>query len=96
MKENKNFGLKHPEDNSKASKKIIIYSTPACHYCHVLKDYLDSHGIDYIDIDISMNHDALHEMIHKSKLMITPVIDINGEIIIGFDKDKIDRILGLN
>ncbi len=77
------------------SKKIRIYSTPTCTYCIILKKYLSEKGIDYEDLDVSENEEAQKEMIEKTKQMGVPVIDIEGEIIIGFDKEKIDKILNL-
>lgn len=77
------------------SKKIRIYSTPTCTYCIILKKYLSEKGIDYEDLDVSENEEAQKEMIEKTKQMGVPVLDIEGEIIIGFDKEKIDKILNL-
>ncbi len=73
--------------------KINIYSTPTCPHCIKLKDYLNSKNIEFNDIDVSADPDKIREMIDKSGQMTTPVIDIEGEIIVGFDKEKIDNIL---
>ncbi len=74
-------------------KRINIYSTPICPHCKKLKDYLNSKSIEFNDIDVSADPDKIREMIDKSGQMSTPVIDIEGEIIVGFDKEKIDNIL---
>ncbi len=76
-------------------KDIKIYSTPTCPHCNMLKKYLDSKNIKYKTIDISSDPDKVQEMIEKSDQMSVPVVDIEGEIIIGFKKDKIDEILGI-
>ena len=76
-------------------KKINIYSTPSCPRCKKLKDYLNSKNIKFNDIDVSADADKIREMIDKSGQMGTPVIDIDGEIIAGFDKEKIDNILNI-
>ncbi len=76
-------------------KNIKIYSTPTCPHCIMLKKYLDSKNIKYGTIDISSDPDMVQEMIEKSGQMSTPVIDIEGEIIVGFKKDKINEMLGI-
>ena len=70
-----------------------IYSTPTCVYCKTLKGYLKKNGIDFEDIDISKDEQQLQKMIKDSGQMSVPVVDVDGEIIIGFDKEKIDRLL---
>jgi glutaredoxin 3 len=77
------------------SKKIRIYSTPTCTYCIILKKYLDEKNIEYENLDVSQDEEAQKEMIAKTNQMGVPVVDIDGEIIIGFDKEKIDNILNL-
>lgn len=74
---------------------VIIYSTPTCPYCHIAKDYLKSKGFEFEDIDVSKDRAKAEEMIKKSGQMGVPVLDINGKIIIGFDKKAIDEALGL-
>lgn len=74
---------------------ITIYTTPACPWCHKAKDYLQSKNIPFTDIDVAADQAKAEEMINKSGQMGVPVIDIDGTIIIGFDKPKIDQILGL-
>ena len=70
-----------------------IYSTPTCVYCKTLKGYLKKNGIEFEDIDISKNEQELQKMIKISGQMGVPVVDIEGEIIVGFDKQKIDKLL---
>jgi glutaredoxin-like YruB-family protein len=70
-----------------------IYSTPTCVYCKTLKGYLKKNGIDFEDIDISKDEQQLQKMIKDSGQMTVPVVDIDGEIIVGFDKQKIDGLL---
>lgn len=76
-------------------KKVIIYSTPTCPYCIVAKDYFKNHKISYKEIDVSKDQKAADEMIKKSGQMGIPQIEIDGEIIIGFDKEKIDKALNI-
>ena len=76
-------------------EKIKVYSTPACPYCVTLKTFLKEHNIGFEDIDVSQDKKALDEMVKKSGQMGVPVIDIDGEVIIGFDKEKISKLLNL-
>ena len=75
---------------------VKIYSTPTCVYCKTLKGYLKKNLIEFEDIDISKDEKQLQTMIKDSGQMAVPVVDIDGEIIIGFDKEKIDKLLNLN
>jgi glutaredoxin-like YruB-family protein len=74
---------------------VKVYSTQTCPWCHRVKDYLKQKKIAFEDIDVSSNRKAADEMIKKSGQMGVPVLDINGKIIIGFDKDAIDEALNL-
>jgi len=74
---------------------VKIYSTPTCIYCQTLKQYLQENNIQFEDIDVSQNKEAMEEMVKKSGQMGVPVIDINGEIVVGFDKEKIDKLLNI-
>jgi len=72
---------------------VKIYSTPTCVYCKTLKKYLSSHKIEFQEIDVSKNEKDLQGMIKMSGQMGVPVVDIDGEIVVGFDKEKIDKKL---
>jgi len=76
--------------------KIIVYSTPACPYCLTLKEFLKQHNIEFEEIDVSKNKEAAREMIQKSGQMGVPVVEIDGEIIVGFDREKIIKLLNLS
>jgi len=73
--------------------KVKVYSTPTCPWCHRAKDYLKEKKVDFEDINVAEDQDAAQEMIEKSGQMGVPVLDVNGEIIIGFDQEKIDAAL---
>ena len=77
-------------------RKVRIFSTPSCPYCVTLKEYLKEHNVAFEDIDASQDKNALDEMVEKSGQMGVPVVDIDGEIIIGFDKNKINQLLNIN
>ena len=76
-------------------KKVKIYSTPACPFCMMAKKFLKENNIDFEDIDVSTDQAKAQEMVQKSGQMAVPVIDIDGELIVGFDKEKIRKALGL-
>ena len=77
------------------TKNVKVYSTPTCPYCIRAKQFLKENAVNFNDIDVSSDQDAAQEMIKKSGQMGVPVIDIDGELIVGFDKDKIKRMLGI-
>ena len=78
-----------------AEKKVKVYSTPVCPWCHRAKDFLKEHGIEFEDIDVSRDHEAGREMVEKSGQMGVPVIEIDGEIVIGFNRERLAELLGI-
>lgn len=72
---------------------VKVYSTPSCPWCTVAKKYLSSKNIPYQDVDVSRDREAAMEMIQKSGQRGVPVIDIDGEIIVGFDQGRIDTLI---
>ena len=76
-------------------KKVIVYSTPTCPFCIKVKEFLKENNVDFENVDVSSDQTRLQEMMQKSGQMGVPVIDIDGEIITGFDKAKITQALGL-
>ncbi|OAA21898.1 glutaredoxin family protein [Kosmotoga sp.] len=75
--------------------KVTVYSTPSCPWCRKAKQYFKSLGIPFKDIDVSKNQKKAEEMYRKSGQMGVPVITIGNQVIVGFDKAKIDKILGI-
>ena len=76
-------------------KKITIYSTPTCHFCHMAKDYFDANNIEYTDYNVMTDLEKRQEMMQKSGQMGVPVIFIDDQMIIGFDKPRIASMLGI-
>lgn len=76
-------------------KNVKVYSTPTCPYCVRAKQFLKDNHIVFDDIDVSADTDKAQEMMDKSGQMGVPVLDIDGEIVIGFDKDRIRELLGI-
>lgn len=75
--------------------KVTVYSTPTCPYCKMAKAYLTDNQVAFEDVDVSSDEARAHEMIEKSGQMGVPVLDIDGQIIIGFDRDEIAKVLNL-
>ena len=72
---------------------ISIYTTPTCGYCKHAKEYFKSLGLTWNEYDVSVDIPRQQEMIAKSGQLGVPVIDINGKIVVGFNKQKIDEYL---
>ncbi len=73
--------------------KVIVYSTPTCPYCVYAKDYFKQNNVSFEDVDVTKDRARAQEMIQKSGQMGVPVIDINGEIIVGFQPDVFQELL---
>ena len=72
---------------------VIVYSAVWCAFCHSAKDYFDKLGVSYEDRDVEKDPDFMKQSVDKSGQMGIPVIDIDGTIIVGFDRHKIDAAL---
>lgn len=72
---------------------VKVYSTSSCPWCTVAKNYLSSKNVQFENVDVNRNRDAAMEMIRKSGQRGVPVLDINGDIIVGFDQVAIDSAL---
>jgi glutaredoxin-like YruB-family protein len=75
--------------------KIRIFSTPVCPYCVTLKEFLKERGFEFEDINVASDVQAREEMVKKSNQMGVPVIEIDGQIIVGFDRRKVVEALGI-
>ena len=78
-----------------AQKRVIVFSTPTCTYCNAAKRYFRQQGIRFRDVDVSKDQAAARDMVRRSGQQGVPVIDIGGRIIVGFDRPKIDQLLGI-
>lgn len=76
-------------------KKVEIYSTPTCHFCHMAKDFFTANNVEFTNYDVSTDEARRSEVIERSGQMGVPVIFIDGEMVIGFDEGKIKSLLGL-
>ncbi|MBN1921340.1 MAG: glutathione S-transferase N-terminal domain-containing protein [Anaerolineae bacterium] len=75
--------------------RVIVFSTPTCPYCQAAKKYLQQRGVPFEDEDVSRNIIAAQYMVQRSGQQGVPVIQVGGEIIIGFDRTRLDMLLGL-
>jgi len=76
-------------------KKVRLFSTPICPYCLTLKRFLEENGIEVVSIDVSQDEEAQKEMVEKTKQTTVPVLDIDGQFVVGFDRKKICELLGI-
>jgi glutaredoxin-like YruB-family protein len=80
----------------KRQKNVTVYTTPTCTWCNTIKRYLQENGIRYREVDVSRDQKAAEEMVRRSGQQGVPQTDINGEMIVGFDKARINNLLGIN
>lgn len=76
-------------------KNVTIYTTPTCGFCHMAKEYFKQHKVKYTEKDASVDRSVAEEMLQKSGQLGVPVIDIDGEIIVGFDQPRLQAALKL-
>lgn len=76
-------------------KKVTIYSTPTCHFCSMAKDYFNSNGVKYESFDVASDSAKRAEMMEVSGQLGVPVIVVEDNVIIGFNKPKLAELLGI-
>ena len=81
------------DERTIAQPKITVYSTPTCPYCTMAKRYLTERGVKYEDVYVAADQSRALEMLTKTGQMGVPVLDIGGEVIVGFDRNAIDYAL---
>lgn len=77
-------------------KKVVIYSTPTCVYCNSAKDFFAQNNIQYENFDVSTDLAKRQEMVERSGQMGVPVIFIDDEMVVGFDKPRLSELLGVS
>ncbi len=85
--------IEHCSEVAKMAKKVIVYSTRTCPWCVKAKEFLTSKKVKFEDVKVDEDRAKAEEMIEKSGQMGVPVIDIDGTIIVGFDREAIERAL---
>jgi glutaredoxin-like YruB-family protein len=78
------------------SHDVTIYTSPTCSWCQATKEYLYAREIDFEEVDVSEDMRRAMEMVEKSGQQGVPVVEIDGEIVVGFDRARIDALLELN
>ena len=81
---------------NKPQRNVVVYTTPTCTWCNAVKRHFQANGIKFREVDVSVDQKAAEEMVKKSGQQGVPQTDINGQIVVGFDKTKINTLLGIN
>lgn len=76
--------------------QVTIYTTPTCGYCKMAKAFFQEHNVAYTERDVTKDQRAAEELVARSQQTSVPVIDIDGTIVVGFDKEKLSSLLGFN
>lgn len=79
--------------SGKEPKRVTVYSTPTCPWCNTLKTWLRKNGIPFTDIDVSRDEQAARELVRRSGQQGVPQTDINGQIVVGFNQQKLKELL---
>jgi len=83
-------------NNQKPHKNVTVYTTPTCSWCTTIKRHLQENGIQYREVNVAADKKAAEEMMRKSGQQGVPQTEINGRMIVGFDKTRINSLLGIN
>lgn len=84
-----------PSAGGRKQNHVIVYSTPACPHCTTLKNHLKRHGINFRDINVAADQQKAQELVRKTGRQGVPQTEINGQWVLGFDKARINRLLGI-
>lgn len=76
--------------------QVKVYTTPTCSWCQAVKDYLRSCQVEFEEVDVSTDIEQARQLVEKTGQYGVPVIDIDGEYIVGFDRDAINTRLNLS
>ena len=79
----------------KKMAKVLVYSTPTCPFCELVKKFLKENNVKYTEINVAKDKEKVKEMITKSGQTSLPVVDIDGKIILGFNKIEMKKALNL-
>ena len=77
-------------------KKVTIYSTPTCHYCAMAKEYFKANGISYQEFNVASDTEKRKEMMEKSGQLGVPVILVDDDIVVGFNRSRLARLLKID
>lgn len=74
---------------------VTLYTTPTCVYCRAVKEFFKDHNVAYVEKNVAMDDQARDEMVKKAGQLAVPVVDVGGEVVIGFDRQKLSALLGI-
>lgn len=74
-------------------KKVEIYSTPVCKYCNAAKDFFKNNNVEYVEYNVAADQKRREEMVEKSGQLGVPVIDVGGDIVVGYDEKVLRELL---
>lgn len=74
---------------------VKMYTTPTCVYCKMTKDFFAKNNVQFEEVNVAVDAKAREEMVQKSGQLGVPVIDVDGEIVVGFDQEKLSELLHL-
>lgn len=77
-------------------KNVTIYTTPTCAFCHAAKEFFREHNVEFTEHDVAGDEQKRNEMIQKSGQLGVPVIDIDGQLVVGFNRNKLAELLGIS
>ena len=77
------------------AKNVTVYSTPACQWCRLTKEFFRENNVKFTDFNVAADSKARDEMLKKTGQLGVPVTDIDGKIVIGFDRKELGRLLGI-
>jgi glutaredoxin-like YruB-family protein len=85
----------HSHDSAKKMNRIVVYTSDGCPWCNKAKEYLKGLKITFREVNVSRNQTEAERLVKRTGQMGTPQLDINGSYVVGFDKNKIDNLLGI-
>ncbi|MDP3762648.1 MAG: glutaredoxin domain-containing protein [bacterium] len=77
------------------AKEVKIYTTPSCVYCRMTKQFFEKNNIKYQEFNVASDTQAREEMVQKSGQLGVPVTLVDGEIVVGFDQERLSKLLGV-
>ncbi len=81
---------------ARPAHRVLVFTTPTCPWCTRVKSYLAQWRVPFREIDVSRDASAARDLVRRTGQMGVPVVEIDGKPVVGFDKPKIDRLLGLS
>jgi len=82
-------------EEARRQPRVIVFTSPTCGYCNAVKQYLRRNRIRFKEVDVSRDQHAARDMVRRSGQTGVPVIDIGGKIVVGFNRPKIAKLLGI-